>query len=243
VTRRFDPRPIARRFWERAGALEPFPRRLTATIAAVLPVAVVLLPKLTVAATANWLAKRGAGCLDSCPDRPLRGCLVAQRGHAFMFIDGSLGEEEHRLTVAHETAHFIHHYEAPRATALELLGASVAPVLDGDRPATPQEQLRGALRGVPIGIYAHMLDRSAGRPDASISRFEAEADLIAFELLAPSNTVVRGTEAGADCATALEERFGMPHWAASRWGAWIDARRGGDRLFRRLQTAREKISG
>lgn len=241
MTGHFDPRPITHRFWDRAGAMEPFPRRLTPTIAAVLPVAVVLLPKLTVAATADWLAKRGAACLDSYPDRPLRGCLVAQRGHAFMFIDGCLTEDEHRLTVAHETAHFLHHYESPRATALELLGASVAPVLDGDRPATSNERLRGALRGVPIGIYEHMLDRSGEILDASIGRLEAEADLIAFELLAPANVVLRRTKAGADCCAALQDGFGLPRWAAARWGEWIDARRRGDPLFQRLQKAREKI--
>jgi len=236
----FDPRPIAHRFWERAGATEPFPRRLAPTIAAVLPVAVVLLPRLTVAATAEWLARRGAGCLGASPDRSLRGCLVAQRGHGFIFIDGSLAEDEQRLTLAHETAHFLHHYEAPRATALDLLGAAVEPALDGEREATPEERLRGALRGVPIGVYEHLLDRADGMPDPTTARFEAEADLIGFELLAPTSTVSRASAAGASCRSALEERFGLPAWAASRWGAWIDSHRRGDRFLRRLQAAREK---
>jgi hypothetical protein len=241
VSRAFDPQPIAFRFWERAGATEAFPRRLSPTIAAVLPVAVVLLPKLSVAATAEWLTSRGAGCLRSSPDRPLRGCLVAQRGHAFVFVDGSLSEDEQRLTLAHETAHFLHHYEAPRSTALRLLGTWVEPALDGEREPTPQERLRGALRGVPIGVYEHLLDRADGFPDEATSRLEAEADLIGFELLAPTSTVLRATEPGAECRAALEERFGLPAWAAARWGAWIDSRRVGDRFLRRLQAAREKI--
>lgn len=237
---RFDPRPVARRFWERAGVAEPFPRRLTPTIAATLPVAVVLLPKLTVAATAEWLAKRGAAHIDSSPDRPLRGCLVAQRGHGFVFLDGSLPEDELRLTVAHETSHFLHHYEAPRAAALELLGASLAGVLDGDRPATAQERMRGALRGVQIGIYEHMLDRSDGAPDEATSRAEAEADLIAFELLAPSNAVIRLARSRADYRAAMVERFGLPAWAAERWAVWVDSLRGQDGLIQRLRATREK---
>jgi hypothetical protein len=240
MTGAFDPRPIVRRFWERAGATEAFPRRLTPTIAAVLPVAVVLLPRLTVAATAEWLARRGAGCIGSSPDRSLRGCLIAQRGHGFIFIDGSLADDEQRLTLAHETAHFLHHYEAPRTKALELLGSAIQPALDGDREATPQERLRGALRGVPIGVYEHLLDRADGAPDPTTARLEAEADLIGFELLAPTITVLRGSERGADCRAVLEARFGLPSWAAARWGAWVDSRRRGDPFLRRLQAAREK---
>ena len=237
----FYPQPTARRFWERAGAEEPFPRRLTTTILGVLQVAVIPLPRLTVATAADWLARRGADCLGGIPDRQLCGCLVAQRGHAFIFVDGSLPEAERRLTIAHETAHFLHHYEAPRMFALGLLGETIKPVLDGDRVATPQERLRGALRGVPLGVYEHMLDRSDGLPDPTTARIEAEADLIAFELLAPMDVLLRTTEAGARCRTALEERFGLPTWAARRWGAWVDAQRGGDSFLSRLRAAREAV--
>lgn len=242
MTGAFDPRPVARRFWERAGVREPFPRELRPTIAAILPAAVVLLPRLTVAGTAEWLSRRGAGCLSSTPDRPLRGCLVAQRGHAFIFIDGSLPDDDQRLTLAHETAHFIHHYETPRTSALEILGAGLEAVLDGERAPTPQERLRGALRGVPIGVYKHMMDRSDGVPDHSTSRLEAEADLIAFELLAPTSSVLRTTKAGDHCRAALKEIFGLPPWAAERWGALIDSRRGGDSFIRRLEAGREQIN-
>jgi hypothetical protein len=216
---RFDPRPIAARFWERAGAVEPFPRRLSPTIAAVLPVAVVLLPTLTVGQMAEWLARRGAGCLQSSADRRLRGCLVAQRGHAFIFVDGSLPDDEQRLTLAHETAHFVHHYETPRENALALLGPSITPVLDGERPATPGEKLRGALREVPLGVYEHTLDRSeSGLPDPRTQRLESEADLVGFELLAPSGMVTGRARAGDERRKALVDYFGLPVWAAMRWG-------------------------
>ncbi|HVV51100.1 MAG TPA: ImmA/IrrE family metallo-endopeptidase [Polyangia bacterium] len=237
----FDPRPIASRFWERAGATEPFPRRLSPTIAAVLPVAVVLLPKLTVGRMGEWLAKRGAGGFRQTQDRPIRGCLIAQRGHAFIFADGSMPDDEQRLTLAHETAHFLHHYEAPRSVAIALLGPSIEEVLDGDRTATPAEKLRGALRGVPIGVYEHALDRSEdGAPDTITTGMEVEADLIGFELLAPAATVKRSVPAGEDCVRALSTRFGLPGWAAKRWSAWIDARRTRDPLIARLESARKK---
>lgn len=235
----FDPRPIAQRFWERAGAKEPFPRRLTPTIAAILPIAVVLIPKLTIESMVNWLTARGANCLQSVESRSLRGCLVAQRGHAFMFVDGNLEAAEQRLTIGHETAHFLHHYEAPREVALQMIGPSLREVLDGDRAATASERLRGALRGVKIGVYEHMLVRDGGAPDETTSKQEAEADLIAFELLAPLSIVLRETNAGVECRAVLVERYGLPEWAAARWGAWIDAHRRGDSFLRRLETSRK----
>jgi len=236
----FDPRAVARRFWARVGEDEPFPRRLTQSIAAALPAAVVFIPKLTIAGTANWLSKKRIGCIASTPDRPLRGCLIAQRGHAFIFVDGTLAEDEQRLTLAHETAHFVHHYEAPRTAALQLLGSGVEPILNGDRVPTPQEKLRGALRGAPLGVYEHMLDRHDGVPDPLTSRCEAEADLIAFELLAPANLILRTTKPGTFCRDTLVGCYGMPAWAAARWAAWIDARRVPDGLMRRLDLARAK---
>lgn len=239
----FDPGPIAARFWERAGATEPFPRRLFPTIAAILPVAVVLLPALSVAQMADWLARRGAGCLAPTPDRRLRGCLVAQRGHAFIFADGSLPEDEQRLTLAHETAHFLHHYETPREMALALVGPSILPVLDGERPALSAEKLRGAFRGVPLGVYQHTLERDQGLPDPITERLESEADLIAFELLAPASVVVARASGCDERLSVLISQFGLPPWAATRWGRWLEARRGGgDPFIARLQAARKKAT-
>lgn len=236
----FDPRPVANRFWERVGEEELFPRHLRRAIAVTLPVAVISLPRLSVGAMAEWLAKKRAGHVASTPDRPLRGCLIAQRGHAFLFVDGSIKEDEQRLTIAHETGHFLQHYDGPRRAALELLGPSIVPVLDGDRLPTPQERLRGALRSAPVGVYEHMLDRHDGEPDPLTARLEVEADLIAFELLAPTFVVLRSTKPGPDCRDALVDRFGLPGWAAARWGEWIDAKRVHDGLFGRLEAARAK---
>ena len=234
----FDPRIAAARFWARAGVTEPFPRRLTPTIAAILPVAVILLPKLSIASMSDWLSRRGARCPALVGSRRLRGCLVAQRGHGFIFVDGSLGDDEQRLTVAHETAHFLHHYEGPRLAALTLLGPSIGPVLDGDRRATASEELRGALREVPLGVYSHALDRSAsGLPSEETAQLETEADLIGFELLAPM-AAIRASARKDAYPRALTAQFGLPPWAAARWGAWIASREGGDGFIARLKAAR-----
>jgi hypothetical protein len=233
----FNPRPIADQFWARAGVAEDFPRRLTPTIAAILPVPVILLPRLTIPAVVDWLGRHRVPCTPLSGSRRLRGCLVAQRGHGFMFVEGDLAEDEQRLTVAHETAHFLYHYEQPRALAYRLLGESILGVLDGDRAPTPSERLRGALRGVPVGVYTHTLDRDDdGRPNDEAARLETEADLIAFELLAPMATVRRST-GGRDYANVLVSRFGLPTWAAVRWGAWIGARSSGDGFIARLSEA------
>ena len=236
----FDPRPVVRGFWERVGEREPFPRRMTQSIAAALPVAVIFLPVLSVASIAEWLAKRRAGCIAGTPDRELRGCLVAQRGHGFIFVDGRLDENELRMTVAHETGHYLQHYEAPRVQAVQLLGPSIVDVLDGDRPPTPHERLRGALRGASTGVYKHMLNRQAGTPEPTTARLEAEADLIAFELLAPAAAVLRTTKPGLSCRDALVGRYGLPVWAATRWAAWVDAHRVRDDFLRRLEVTIKK---
>jgi hypothetical protein len=240
VTGRFDPRGAARAFWARAGAEEPFPRRLTPTIAAILPVAVVFLPRLTVRAITEYLNRRGAGCFRA-PERPLRGCLVAQRGHAFIFVDGGLAEDEQRITIAHETAHFVHHYDEPRLTALAHYGESIREVLDGDRSATPAERLLGALRCVPIGVYEHAMERGDdSRPDERTSALETEADLLAFELLAPARLLLRDTVAGDECRRALVDHYGLPPWAAAAWGRWIDSHRRTDSFIEHLQNASRK---
>src|SRR5947209_3261645 len=109
----FDPRPIALRFWSLYGSDETFPRQLRGPVTSVLTVSIVTLPKLTLSDAANWLRRRGAS-ISPPYDRPVRGFLVAKRGNGFIFLDGGLSPEEERVTLAHELAHFLHHYQAPR---------------------------------------------------------------------------------------------------------------------------------
>ena len=97
--RGFDPRPTARAFWDKVRKPEPFPRQLRGAIAEVLPVGVVSLPRLTLAAVADWLQHRGSVSIRLGPDRALCGCLVAQRGHGFIFLDGMMDANDERLTL------------------------------------------------------------------------------------------------------------------------------------------------
>jgi hypothetical protein len=240
MPRAFDPRPIARAFWARAGKAEPFPRQLRQAIASSLPVAVVTLPNLTLRGAARWLECRGAA-FSAGSDRPLRGLLVAQRGHGFIFLDGTMSADEERMTLAHEIAHFIHHYLSPRSAALAVLGESVRPVLDGDRLATTHERLSGVLREVPISTFTHMLDRSdRGLPTEEARTLEVEADLIGFELLAPSDRVAASTRSASQCRDFLQEMCGLPPKAAAAWCGWIQARREPDSFITRLEDHRKK---
>src|SRR5262245_11884444 len=95
----FDPRPVARAFWQCVGKPEPFPRQLRRAIIKVLPVAIISLSRLTLSAAAYWLERRGAPCFAPCSDRAVRGFLVARGGHGFIFLDGSMAPDEERLTL------------------------------------------------------------------------------------------------------------------------------------------------
>lgn len=238
----FNPRPITQSFWEKVGYKEGFPRNLISPIAEALPVAIVRLPKLDFSSISKWLSARNADPGFLQKDRPIGGCLVAQRGHGFIFIDGTLPSDEERYTVAHEVAHFLYHYQRPRLDALEGIGVSIEAVLDGDRPPTPAEKLTGVLREVSIGVYRHSLDRSDnGAPNVRTAQMEIEADLIAFELLAPASHVLRSTKPGEERRNALHQHFGLPVWAANAWAAWIEAKRPRDAFLARIERNTKKI--
>ena len=130
-------------------------------------------------------------------DRQLRGCLVAHRGRAFIFVEASETDEQRRFTLSHELAHFIGHYLATREVAIARLGPSIVAVLDGDRPPTPAERLSGVLAGCPLGIFRDVLDRDGSEPIAAAAeRMETEADAAAFLALAPPADVAARCRAG-----------------------------------------------
>lgn len=207
---------LAARFWVAAGEPPPFPRDLGPAIAGALPLTVIDVPRLGVAAVSSWFDDRGIAVPLNEPDRPLRACLVAWRGQGFAFVDALDDPAERRFSLAHELGHFLHDYWHPRQTTVARLGPAVRDVLDGLRPPTVEERLQAVLRNTPVGPFAHLLRRDeTGRPLSPAERAaEAAADRLAFELLAPATAV---GDAGDDLVERLVGTFGLPPEPATRY--------------------------
>jgi hypothetical protein len=206
---------LVARFWAAAGDPPPFPRDLGPAIAGALPLTAIDLTGLRVAAVSAWFADRGIPIPLDEPDRPLRACLVAWRGHGFAFLEEADDPAERRFSLAHELGHFLRDYWHPRETAVARLGPAVMDVLDGVRPPTVEERLHAVLRNTPVGPFAHLLRRDeTGRPLSPAEReAEAAADRLAFELLAPAAVVGDGSE--------LVGVFGLPPGPAARYAALL----------------------
>ncbi len=172
----------AERFWLSVGCVEPFPRSLESSVAWALPLAVIKLPHLGLFNMNEWLIQKGIISLCPTQNRRLQACLFAKAGHGLVFLDGSDPDDERRFSLAHEVVHFISDYLEPRNRVLALLGDAGRDVLDGRRPPTPEERLRGMLHNVELGTYTHLIERSSTGSVTSIQTLEAEdrADRLAL---------------------------------------------------------------
>jgi len=212
---------LARQFWARARLPEGYPRDIESGVALVLPMAIIKLPVVTTSEVSLWLTRnRVAAEVNQLP-LDLMGCLIAYAGHGITFVGGGDSPEEQRLTIAHEAAHFIVHYMMPRQRALTALGASIKPVLDGERLATPAERVEGVLSGMRIGAHIHLLPR--GITDDRVALAEVDADNLGLELVAPQEAVSAFLrtrhldDAGPlEQAIALQMKFGVPAQAMMR---------------------------
>jgi hypothetical protein len=193
---------LAEQFWATAGEPPPFPRDLQRAVALALPLAIVDLPRLRVAAIDTWLARNRSACRLGVGDRRLRACLVAHGGCGVVFLDGADPPAEHRFSLAHETAHFLVDYWQPRARAVARLGPPVLEVLDGRRAPAPTERIDAVLASVPLGAHVHLMDRTPDRHLASAREDAAErrADLLALEMLAPWAAVEAALAEALDAA-------------------------------------------
>ena len=212
----------------------PFPRDMEAVAAdALLPVFFKMLPDLSTEQVEAWISRRHGTFQFLCPNRDLRGCIVALRGKAVIFTDANDSPEERRLTQAHEVAHFLLDYKQPRERALTALGTTILPVLDGDREPTPTERVHAALSGIPLGAYHDFMERddSGQMFQAAVQAAEARADQLALHILAPLAAVTARlpgapveTERAAfghEAVRLLCGTFGLPAWAARDYGRFL----------------------
>lgn len=229
----------AAEFWERAGELEPFPRNLRRAIAGSLPLSVVFLARPSIDSIREWLCGNGIECRIDVPDRSLRAGLVARFGHGVAFLDGSDSEDEQRFSLAHELAHFLQDYLAPRMRTKWKVGSAAFAVLDGLRPATATERLHALLGNAEIGFHVHLLDRTPAGLWGAVATAEERADLLAYELLAPAATVLASVEAPTQPAIAevLRSRFGLPVAQAADYARRLAPARRMDPLLTQLWSA------
>lgn len=223
----------ADRFWRLVGKPEPFPRALESSIAWALPLAIVKLPHLGIDAVRQWLEKNRIPSDISYSDRSLRALLVARAGKGIIFLDGTDPEDERRFSLAHEVAHFILDYLSPREAVLKYFGETIRDVLDGYRLPTTEERLKGVLRGIKIGSFSHLLDRSDEDAIDCVYVLLAEdnADLLALELLAPQSLVINWLSARGITWTdmaikvviydILIKECGLPKRIAENYGSHI----------------------
>lgn len=207
-------RTIALSLWTAAGGRGQFGEPVDLERAAViaLPLAVHRVANLNTSSLTDILARFGIQTFDGGDHRALRGFLVADGGVALILIDSNDPVSEQRMTLAHEIAHFLLHYDAPRRRAIVAFGSRILAVLDRTRPASRSELFSSALRGVPIAPFRHAMVRHASRAMGHAAMMETEADELALELLAP-NDLVRGMDADVD---AIAKRFGIPEHGAAR---------------------------
>lgn len=226
---------LAERFWTAAGAVDGFPRDVERAAITSGFLTVLHRERLSVAMIRAWLAKVGIAHPLRVPDRPLRACLVACDGSGFAFIDSTDSEDERRFSLAHELAHFLRDYLAPRETAARRVGANAVQVLDGTRGATPEERVRAWCSRTDLGVHVHLMDRAVVR--LAVREAEENADLLAYELLAPAADVF---DRAADAAAATELLIGyyrMPAIQAEHYASLLFPPPRMDPLLARLRLA------
>jgi hypothetical protein len=173
-------------FWALAGTTPSYPCAIKTAIILTMPLELYPIADLRVKDVLDWAERIRLNCLIRGRDRRLHGCLIADRGKGTIFFDTGDHENEQRFTLAHELAHFLLDYQAPRQRALTILGETILPVLDGDRPPELAERLHAVLSAVPLGVMSHLMERpDEGLPSNIVIDVEDRANRLALELLAP----------------------------------------------------------
>ena len=225
-------------FWEAAGVREPFPRALRRPIARALQMVIISLPRLRLQDVTDWLRRHDIDCPCGAANSDLHACLAAWRGWGYVFLDGADPEDEQRLSLAHELAHFLRHYWHPRWLARRKFGA---PGPRRPRRAPPPDPRRARPRPARLGS-----DRLSSAPAGSRLGGPApgrdgpgrreRGDRLAYELLAPADEVL--SRVGPPRRQTLEELlrsdFGLPAAHASCYGDILFPPTSADPLLKRL---------
>ncbi len=177
-------------FWALAGGAPRYPCDIKIAITLTMPLELYALPGLRVSDVLDWTHKVRISYRMPGHNRRLHGCLLADRDKGTIFYDAHDSEDEQRFTLAHELAHFLLDYQAPRQRAVAILGTSILPVLDGDRSPTVAERVHAVLSTVPLGTMSHFMERpDEGLPATIVIDIEDRADQLALELLAPASSL------------------------------------------------------
>lgn len=212
---------IAERFWVESGFAPSTAPSMEQAASWAIPVRFSVQPDLSIRTIQRWVDDHGLRVRFEEADRPLRGCAVASLGHGLVFVDQSDPADEREFTVAHEVAHLLLDYFAPREFSQRLIGPAGHAVFDGTRAATHDEHLAAALSGHALLPFIHLLARDAthGASAAVLAR-EALADELACELLAPTTDVLHALPVGWDQAAAqrtLTDSFTLPPAPAAEY--------------------------
>ena len=222
----------AQEFWALAGGMGEFPCDMQAAIILALPLEVYPIPALRVAHVLNWTRRVKIAHRIRGRDRRLHGCLLADRSKGTIFVDASDTDEEQRFTLAHELAHFLLDYQQPRQRALDALGPSILPVLDGQRTPTLEERVHAVMSSVSLGTMSHVMERpESGLSTNLVIDIENRADRLALEILAPAGslyTLMREATAPKGFDTrlvyltrVLTREYGLPETIASSYGRHV----------------------
>lgn len=220
----------------RIGMPGVFPRNLIACLPRHLPLAFVSIPRLSTSSLEDWLRKYKIPYSPTTQRRPLHGALVARSGHGLIFLDSTDDPSNQQFSAAHEAAHFISDHLIPRHMATRVLGTSILPVLDGERPPTPEEALSAVINRIPLEAHIHLMTRAADGAITSwaIEEREQDADRFALELMAPLEDVAsrllaasNGCLSDVDALLASEilvADFGLPSRVATQYAGELKRR-------------------
>lgn len=204
-------------FWEPIPERTSFPRDLERYLPLHYQASIETLSGLTVQRVHEWLSAIGFAPTNPQKNRRLDGCIIAQKGHAILFIDDALSLDQRRMIVAHETAHYWIDYELPRRRMKMRFGDDSVKILDQERTAETVEILMATAAGAPIQAFYHYHFKDHKQE----TEVEQRANTLACLLMAPRREVLARAkkcqmtrEDESNWLKLLHQDFGMPeNWA------------------------------